>query len=93
MTIQPNFYQLGHYVPLDWMPVEQESACSLFELAGRNGMIKRRRSGYLIVACLFHSHIVSVVPVAWEGCCAPKLKICGEGDEKVHFQAVLQKRK
>lgn len=56
-------------------------------------MIKRRRSGYLIVACLFHSHIVSVVPVAWEGCCAPRLKICGEGDEKVHFQAVLQKRK
>lgn len=44
------------------------------------------------MAHLFHSHIIPGVPVAQEGCCAPKLRIHGE-DEKIHFQAVLQKRK
>lgn len=59
-------------------------------------MVKRRSSGYLLalVAHLFCSHaIIPVVHVAQEGCVAPKLIICGEGDKKVHFQAVLQKGK
>lgn len=48
---------------------------------GRNGTVKRRGSGYLLVAYLFHSHIlISVVAVAQKGCCVPKLKICGGGD-------------
>lgn len=47
---------------------------------------------YLLVAYLFCSHtIIPVVPVAREGCCAPKLIICEGGDEKVHFQAFLQR--
>lgn len=48
---------------------------------GRNGTIKRRGSGYLLVAYLLRSHIlISFVPVAQKGCCAPKLKTCGGGD-------------
>lgn len=56
--------------------------------------MRSRGEGDLVVAYLFLSHMMSVVPVAQEGCCAPELKIWGEGDEKLcHLQADLQKRK